>query len=872
MRLVHWNRFGTNRLLFLIVMISVLFNTREGFSVTFDPAVTPGVSTPYKQFLVIDVNNDGKPDLIGQPTQTTLGIYLQGAGGSFSSSQTPATKDYVYGMGYGDVNNDGYLDMLTAGPNGVTTSPNYVFINNAGTFAAGVTFYTSHNVAFYGQNVTSGQLNPDVDSIPDAAFLGTGELLLGWGAYNPGASPAQFSTFRNDAISAPDGTPGKIVIADADGDGKQDIFIAHTVNSDGAVGAIQIRVNDGAGNFTDTIIDSNSASWDALTAVNFSPISIGVGDFNADGKNDIVFHNANSTFLKLAVGLRTSANGSAPTYTFSTIDLAIYSSTYSFTGVHAIADIDADGKTDLVVGGNDGTKVLLGNNDGTFTLGTALSGREPKLADVNSDGKLDVVLTSGGVKIYYQSGATVPALTITANSLTKVYGDELTLESATFSITSGELQNSDTITGVTLTSAGAEIDASAGTYAITPSNAVGQGIENYSLTYAAGTLTVLKALPTVSTWPEASAITLGEALSSSTLTGGTASVTGTFSFDLSTTIPDAGINAQGVTFTPADPINYHPVTGTVTVTVNYPPQTLSVGKSGTGQGSIISSPTGINCGSSCSFNFAYGTEITLWAIPDSGSTFTGWSGDSAGNSNTVRLTMNSDQSVSAVFTVQPAFEITDEILADMERKGVPRKLIEKMKVGIGIGFPSEAAFIDYLKTIINKNEIRKYETLILENAATTVITPPVFKITEEVLDELKKKGVPANIIAKLKKMIDEEFESVDAFIQYLDTILEKYKATEYESLILENTIIHSITPAAFVITDEILERLAAQGIPSDIIAQLTQISGKRFSSPEDFILYLESIIGQEQTFQYKTQILEEAAIPPTTGERHGLCV
>ncbi|MBF0397942.1 MAG: DUF1566 domain-containing protein, partial [Desulfobacterales bacterium] len=55
---------------------------------------------------------------------------------------------------------------------------------------------------------------------------------------------------------------------------------------------------------------------------------------------------------------------------------------------------------------------------------------------------------------------------------------------------------------------------------------------------------------------------------------------------------------------------------------------LITSKTGAGSGSISSSPSGIDCGSNCSSPFAVNTDVTLTASPNSGSTFTGWSGGS----------------------------------------------------------------------------------------------------------------------------------------------------------------------------------------------------------------------------------------------------
>ena len=75
---------------------------------------------------------------------------------------------------------------------------------------------------------------------------------------------------------------------------------------------------------------------------------------------------------------------------------------------------------------------------------------------------------------------------------------------------------------------------------------------------------------------------------------------------------------------------------------------LSVTRSGSGSGTVASSPTGINCGSSCTANFASGTSVTLSAAAASGSTFAGWSGACSGTS-TCALSMTAARNVTATF-------------------------------------------------------------------------------------------------------------------------------------------------------------------------------------------------------------------------------
>ncbi len=97
---------------------------------------------------------------------------------------------------------------------------------------------------------------------------------------------------------------------------------------------------------------------------------------------------------------------------------------------------------------------------------------------------------------YVNGSLTVEArdLTITASNKTKTYGDTVVFDqtspSTDFSVVG--LVNTDTVTNITLTSAGAAATATvAGSpYDIIPSNAVGTGLANYDISYVNGSLTV----------------------------------------------------------------------------------------------------------------------------------------------------------------------------------------------------------------------------------------------------------------------------------------------------------------------------------------------------------------------------------------------
>lgn len=89
----------------------------------------------------------------------------------------------------------------------------------------------------------------------------------------------------------------------------------------------------------------------------------------------------------------------------------------------------------------------------------------------------------------------------------------------------------------------------------------------------------------------------------------------------------------------------------VTATFSQNP-VLNVNVSGTGSGTVTSSPSGINCGSDCSEPFVRDTQVVLTATPDAGSTVSNWSGcDSVSQDKrtcTVRMTGN--RTVTVTFT------------------------------------------------------------------------------------------------------------------------------------------------------------------------------------------------------------------------------
>jgi hypothetical protein len=122
----------------------------------------------------------------------------------------------------------------------------------------------------------------------------------------------------------------------------------------------------------------------------------------------------------------------------------------------------------------------------------------------------------------------------------------------------------------------------------------------------------------------------------------------------------------------------------MTCTATFNPQvvgyTLTVSKSGTGNGTVTSSPAGINCGSDCSETYTKVQKVKLTAKADTDSTFTGWSGGGCTGTKTCPVTVGAAVTVTASFALKtPDISIAQTTL-DFGSIKVGKKATKTLKV------------------------------------------------------------------------------------------------------------------------------------------------------------------------------------------------
>jgi hypothetical protein len=315
-----------------------------------------------------------------------------------------ATGSAPQGVTVGDLNGDGNLDFVVT--NSVSDNVG-VFLNNGGPTGTSFAAQATYNTGFAPTSVVAANFHNQIgtDNILDLAVAnknsnGVVSVLInnGHGTFNP-----QLQLIIGTVI------PTSIVAGDFNGDGYTDLAVATQPVAPSFQGAVSVFLGKTTGN--GAFLPATSYNIGSSPAVSSSPTSVATGDFNGDGFPDLVVSAGDDNTVNV---LLNAADGSG---TFSQLEVRYGTGTTPYSAV--VADLNGDGKSDIVVAnsGSASVSVLLGNGDaaGTFQSRSDFdSGPQPNsvvVGDFNNDGKPDLAFALGD------------CATCTPNSISLVLGN-----------------------------------------------------------------------------------------------------------------------------------------------------------------------------------------------------------------------------------------------------------------------------------------------------------------------------------------------------------------------------------------------------------------------------------------------------------------
>jgi hypothetical protein len=362
-----------------------------------------------------DFNGDGKTDIASEvyaydSTTTSyyyaISVVLSNGDGTFQPAVLSTTTDTCAALLVADVNGDGKSDLIvghapsTCGNSNTNPAFDVWLSNGDGTF----TLSSNANNTIPTNGLAGGTI-ADVNSdgkwdlvLVDDSNPGSVWTLLGNGD----------GTFQTPTSVALSGEAGyNTVVADLNGDGILDI-------ADNDYSSNQLTVYLATSSTTYGSAASYATSDSNYFACNLGATSMAAGDLSGDSKPELVNANCSDSANDVTVYVN---NGDGTFATGVYYDGAMSGGTNSgaatvYTEAVTLADVNGDGKADIVASNYDSSDItiLLGNGDGTVkvpTVGYAVGGYPyvPAIvADFNGDGFADIVVPDEAFSFVYLRG------------------------------------------------------------------------------------------------------------------------------------------------------------------------------------------------------------------------------------------------------------------------------------------------------------------------------------------------------------------------------------------------------------------------------------------------------------------------------------
>ena len=325
-----------------------------------------------------DFNADGKLDLVvANQFSAKVSLLLGRGDGTFQAATNYSVGEGPSSVAVGDFNSDGKLDVVVAD---ASTNVWVLPGNGDGTFQVPV----SHSVGDPSHFVAVSDLNRD--GRPDLVVVKrtTASISILLGAGNGTFAPATNYDTGSDPLS--------VAVGDFNGDNNPDLAVANSALF-GDSPSVSVLLGNGDGAFQ--------------TAVNYtagmSPRSVAVGDFNGDGRTDLVVANYGSL---AGTQLTNSSVSVLSGQGDGTFDAPVNYSAGQGPLFVVVSDLNGDAGADLAVanGRSGNVSVLFGNSAGGFVpasnYGAGLNPNSVAVGDFNGDGQPDLaVANDGGIRV-----------------------------------------------------------------------------------------------------------------------------------------------------------------------------------------------------------------------------------------------------------------------------------------------------------------------------------------------------------------------------------------------------------------------------------------------------------------------------------------
>ena len=381
-----------------------LFLPKVDFPLTNLPGAAP------QSIAVGDINGDGKPDLATADGANTsnVSVFLNTTTTGATTPSLATRTDFATGsqpaaVSLGDLNGDGKPDLVTANASGSVS----VLLNTTSTGATSPTFAAK---------VDLSTPNEHPSSVACSDINGDGKLDLVVAAEGPFATAGAVTIFLNTTAngamtpsfsSGANFTANKfaqfVTAGDLNAEGRPDLVVANAPTKN-----VSVFLNTTSTGATTPTLSSNV---DLATTGPDGDLAIAVGGLNGDAQPDLAIATYNgpiSVFLNT-----TSAGATTPTFGARADFLTGTGSILGGTFV-AIGDFDRDGKPDLAITAHDRststdviaillntatTGATAASFSGPLTYPTGVTPSAVEVADINGDGKPDLVTANDGASV-----------------------------------------------------------------------------------------------------------------------------------------------------------------------------------------------------------------------------------------------------------------------------------------------------------------------------------------------------------------------------------------------------------------------------------------------------------------------------------------